>query len=580
MVNGKFYDARHILLMFLAILLIFPFASDAWAAGNFAGGDGTKKKPYEIKTVSQFMAIANNLDKHFVLRANLDFKREKPVAPIGSLNKDALDMKKAFVGSFDGGGYTMSNLLIKAPGKNNVGIFGVVAGTTANRAEIKNLHIAGIGATGKDNVAALIGFASGSVEITNAHITGEPKVNVIEGIDSVGGILGKSEGNVIVKNCSTVCTIKGEEGLGGIAGFIASNSVVSDCRTVSKVIGEGHIGGFAGRVYGSISNSYSHSEVSAFGKDHDASGFAGTLFNSGVIEDCYSSGVVKGFMNVAGLVGRTLNYYAEGITPPEPKPKPTITRSHSFCSVKGASIAGGLVGNAIQNTIITNCYASGAVELAYKGDESDKDVEYRYHAGGLVGKAGSGIEITNCYSTGDVSGDEGAAGLVGYLGESSFITASYANGNVTGLAHIGGLVGRCYGGIDKSHSSGNVVLNGDDHDAGGIAGSLFNKGFVTNSYSTGSISGHQNIGGIVGRAFVYYTQGKKPAVLPNPTISNCVAYGEVHGKENIGGIVGFANENAAVKNNVAFDTIVGENIASTGKFVGKIAQSAQVTGNK
>src|SRR5690606_20830261 len=83
--------------------------------------------------------------------------------------------------------------------------------------------------------------------------------------------------------------------------------------------------------------------------------------NHGIIDNCYSTGLVK-------------------------------------LGINGTSILGGLVGRAENTSIITNSYSSANVVYGSGGDWS---------IGGFVGSNYGTIE--NCYSTGNVTGEGGSS---------------------------------------------------------------------------------------------------------------------------------------------------------------------------
>jgi hypothetical protein len=102
------------------------------------------------------------------------------------------------------------------------------------------------------------------------------------------------------------------------------------------------------------------------------------------------------------------------------------------------------------------------------------------------------IGVTNI----DIQGSDKVGGLVGNNTGSSNITNSYSTGNVTGEAHVGGLFGFNDGGdIMNSYSSGS--LSGD-RNVGGLVGYNYNGANIMNSYSLGSVTGNQSLGGLVG----------------------------------------------------------------------------------
>jgi hypothetical protein len=88
---------------------------------------------------------------------------------------------------------------------------------------------------------------------------------------------------------------------------------------------------------------------------------------------------------------------------------------------------------------------------------------------------------------------------------------------------VGALVGDHSGTISNSYSTGNVSGDEDYGCVGGLVGD--NYGTVSDSYSTASVIGSGCIGGLVGVNF----QG---------TVNNCYSNGNVNGEDCVGGLVG------------------------------------------
>jgi hypothetical protein len=86
-------------------------------------------------------------------------------------------------------------------------------------------------------------------------------------------------------------------------------------------------------------------------------------------------------------------------------------------------------------------------------------------------------------------------GLFDYVGEGGVIKdIGVVNATVTGGDYVGGLVGRNDGTVSNSYSTGGVT--GNFGRVGGLVGR--NEGTVSNSYSTGSVTGNEHVGGLVG----------------------------------------------------------------------------------
>lgn len=140
---------------------------------------------------------------------------------------------------------------------------------------------------------------------------------------------------------------------------------------------------------------------------------------------------------------------------------------------------------------------------------------------------------------GSVTGYGGAGGLAG--SNHGTITNSYSTGSVTGDLAVGGLVGENNAGhISNSYSASTVT--GISASVGGLVGMNNNYGTITNSYSAGSVTGNLHIGGLVG-----YSSG---------TISNSYSTGAVIGENFLGGLVG-QNYAGTISDSYSTGTVTG-----------------------
>ncbi|NLV21731.1 MAG: hypothetical protein GXY49_07070, partial [Syntrophomonadaceae bacterium] len=191
-----------------------------------------------------------------------------------------------FTGSFDGAGYTISNLLINRPEGNYTGLFG----STGINAKLLNVKLENATVNGGRLSGCLVGYNEGS--LGNCNASGD-----ISGSSYTGGLIGSNWGN-ITTCCSTGNVSGSAYNTGGLAGYnygsisnsYASGSVSSDSYNT---------GGLAGYNYGSISNSYASGSVSS--NSYDTGGLVGE--NDGSISNSYASGSVSGDSDTGGLVG-------------------------------------------------------------------------------------------------------------------------------------------------------------------------------------------------------------------------------------------------------------------------------------
>ena len=196
----------------------------------------------------------------------------------------------------------------------------------------------------------------------------------------------------------------------------------------------------------------------------------------------------------------------------------SIIDSSATGAVDGLWSTGGLVGESV--------YPGGVIVGSTVGVQVTGRAGGTY-TGGLVGR-NAGL-IIDSHATGDVSGARWVGGLVGsndgagginrisgstaagavtatgnlvggLVGESSGpIINSRATGTVSGLNRIGGLVGsnNGAGGVNRisgSTAAGAVTATG--YLVGGLAG--WNNGPISSSHATGDVRGVQSVGGLVG----------------------------------------------------------------------------------
>jgi len=249
----------------------------------------------------------------------------------------------------------------------------------------------------------------------------------------------------------------------------------------------------------------------------DVGGLVG--FNMGTVGDSSSTGGVAGKYSVGGLVG----YVWAG----------NVSDSYSSSSVTGSmQYVGGLVGHIWEGNV-SNSYSIGSVAgyeyvgglvgydyyTSVSNSYSRGSVTGDSQVGGLVGDNYIGSTIDNSYFNGSVTCDDNVVGgLVG--GNDGTVSNSYSTGGVTGNRNVGGLVGHNHGTVSNSYGNGTVVGIGDW--VGGLLGT--NGGTVNNSYANGSVAGNEYVGGLVG-----WNSG---------TVSNSYSTGSATGKGNVGGLVG------------------------------------------
>ena len=328
-------------------------------------------------------------------------------------------------------------------------------------------------------------------------------------------------------------------------------SKLDHAATVQKVViddanitGNGPVGGLVGRNAGTVHNvtvtgsitgtkPNQYTNVGAIVGRHDA---------AGELVDVNASGSVTGHGRVGGIVGIS---------------RGTITRAHATVDVTASGqYAGGVVGYAVQDSVINRSNASGTVSgtesvgglVGYTNgtvtaSTASGAVSGRVFVGGLVGSAGSPAMINRSSASGNVSARQGfAGGLVGYL--EGTVERSTASGDIEATAsRVGGLVGfaRSESSITRSNASG--AVSGTD-DVGGLVGFAEEDSVINSSNSSGVVSADDHVGGLVG-----FTTG---------TVTASTASGAVSGSSYVGGLVGSTGQYSIINRSNATGTVSGE----------------------
>ncbi|MGN1227010.1 MAG: ZmpA/ZmpB/ZmpC family metallo-endopeptidase-related protein, partial [Christensenellales bacterium] len=213
----------------------FNVAVYNWGNSIYKNGNGTEYSPYQITNEKELKAISQNLGGFYKLVNNITLA--SAWTPIGTSSAQ-------FTGYFDGGNYTIDNLVISSG--DYLGLFGVVSGAT-----IKNLNLTNVNITGSTFIGGLAGKVESGVisNITlNVNITTIVENNLNKG---VGGVVGYADddnaifNNITVRgNVITKASVIGTNNC--IGGFAGNGGVWNDSITYAYVLGGRMVGGFVG----------------------------------------------------------------------------------------------------------------------------------------------------------------------------------------------------------------------------------------------------------------------------------------------------------------------------------------------
>ena len=517
-------------------------------------------------------------------------------------------------GSFDGAGYTISNLWIFRKTGEDVGLFSVISSST-----ITNLIIDNASVVGGDGTGVLAGRIDNNSTISHITISDSMARAYIQ---FHGGMLAGEMSNSVVTNITIDGGFVHGSGniIGGIIGLI-SKSTITDSTTSADVDGGYSVGGAFGQVRHSIITNV-HATGNVLGEDNEyigktdiynIGGFIGEIIDIDemdmptTISNSSSSGGVTvnqvtnndwyGVYNIGGFIGETeVNSSSYPIIILNSFTAPT---AHVVINAKtDVEYIGGFIGYAL-DIEIENSYAQGNVSVETVGGENYGYVEY---IGGFIGGA-ERIFILHSFATGDVTPQTGGiedtpiktrtiGGFIGDVSYGSEIRDSYATGNVFGGSSVGGFVGRADDSeFYNSYATGNVVGNHDKSDEiGGFIGYTDNdegRVYIYDSYATGNVSGYHEIGGFVGdnnsgHIFRSYATGNVTGTGDNPyrlggfvgqnddnsaLIEGSYATGNVSGHYQIGGFVGENdNRGSTIRDSYARGSVTG--VYEIGGFAG------------
>lgn len=508
----------------------------------------------------QGMAATTNLAKNFALGSDIDATETSTwnsgagFTPIGDGGKTLDDPAHPFTGNFDGLGHTISKLGINLPGKTWwVGLFG----DTGNGSEIRNLGLVDAEVTGNhrvgglvgennglitqsyaksivtgvNNVAALVGYNTSSGAVKNSYSTGN--VNITnKGLH--GGSLAGANSGVISNSYSTGSVSGNGIKVGGLVGFNDSGTI-SDCYATSSVAGSQNIGGLAGaNSSGTINSSYWNTEasgqtVSAGGKGLTTaqmqmqSSFAGFDFPStwtiveGATYPMLSSEYSTTIYNAHQLQLMATNLganYALGtdIDASATSTGKDIWDDKGFIPIGNAStpFTGTLDGKGYTiNDIMINLPGTDNVGLFGYTSMSSNIRDVGLNSCAVTG--GNNVGILAGYNGGNISSSfaeqinvtgmgndsSGSGGLVGTNGGT--IGGCHTSGSVTGIDDVGGLVGVNEKEIIADYSLATVTNAAGQ--AGGLVGTNEHGGSISASYAigvVGDVGATGELGGLVG----------------------------------------------------------------------------------
>lgn len=248
-----------------------------------------------ITNVTELQAMENNLSEDYILDNDIDAS-----ATSGWNGGAGFDPVGNFTGTFDGQGYTITNLFINRPGTGHNGLFAIVD----TSGDIKNVILEDVNITGLRQTGALIGV------IYNGTVSNCGSSGSVTGVSwHMGGLIGQASQDVavLIQRCYSTCAVIGfdltyDSDTGGLIGEIRNGALVSDCYARGSVTGQTKVGGLVGeiRTGSAISRCYSTGAVTG---DSNVGGLVG--FNDGTVSNSFWDTQTSGRATSAGGTGKT-----------------------------------------------------------------------------------------------------------------------------------------------------------------------------------------------------------------------------------------------------------------------------------
>ncbi len=243
---------------------------------------------YEIKNAGNLFWFAEKL-KESDANAALNARLVNSITMPEGMNWVAMQVGTygtPYTGTFDGCGYTISNLSVASNATagvfNNEGLFK----TIGINGVVKNLGMINPSVKPDSGYAgAICGTNYGSIE-NCYNLGGEISVASMYG----GGIVGDNQG--AIRECYNTGSVTSQNGssIGGIAGCTHNGGMIIDCYNTGAITGAWYVGGICGQLDGgTITNCYGTGTATATypGYASTAHPIAGIRLNGATVENSY-----------------------------------------------------------------------------------------------------------------------------------------------------------------------------------------------------------------------------------------------------------------------------------------------------
>jgi len=282
-------------------------------------GEGSEASPYQIACLANLNWLSQTpsaWSSFFCQTADIDaqttlsWDEDAGFLPIGTDGD-------RFAGTYNGNGFSISNLFINRPEDSGIALFGYT-----DAAHISNISLEAADITGRSGAGTLVGQAY-NTSIVQCSATGSVTATTQTSNSNTyaGGLIGRYSafnGNIIdLADCWTDVNVSGTGNrIGGITGLVLSGYQttpggtinIASCYALGSISGVNQLGGMVGRMEAtssgiiSMSNSYSIAAISSSGTS--LGGLIGA-YTSGTISSCYWDTESSGMASSPVGEGRT-----------------------------------------------------------------------------------------------------------------------------------------------------------------------------------------------------------------------------------------------------------------------------------
>lgn len=217
--------------------------------------DSYQNGTYSIATADGLEFVADLVNGG---KTDIDITLDKDITLTGEWTPIG-NFENRYTGTFDGGGHTITGLIVNQKERGNVGLIGYLG----SGGKVQNLTLENVNLNGNLYVGGVVGYSNNGT-VTACTVSGS-----INGKEYVGGIVGSNYLGTVTACYNTSSTVNGSYLVGGVVGQ-NNKGIVTACYNASgSIYGEGTVGGVVGDNYTSTVTACYWSNYAGYGIGND-----------------------------------------------------------------------------------------------------------------------------------------------------------------------------------------------------------------------------------------------------------------------------------------------------------------------